>query len=330
MIFHYGRNIYPFNIDSLKFIFNQANVGVSYFFILSGFVMIIAYDKKKVIPVIEYLKNRFARIYPVYMLAILLFLIVKLIFSSNIDTYGLLLNVFLIQTWVPGEALSFNTPAWSLSVEFFFYLIFPFLYNLIYLNKKIEKLVTPIIAIWIISQIFLHLIISSKLYPEFANENHDLIFYFPLMHINEFLIGNLAGLFFVNRIKVKAVKLDWLVVLLLAIFIFFLRYNFGMIYHNGALAIIFIPLILIISINQGLITRLFNLKLLIFLGEISYGIYILQKPIFIFVKSVFQHFRIFDKELLFCVGFILLIAVSSLSYIYIENPLRKRIKQIKL
>lgn len=71
VIFHYGKESILFNNNLVGYVFKQANVGVSYFFILSGFVMIIAYHNKSEINFIEYFKNRFARIYPVYLLAIL-------------------------------------------------------------------------------------------------------------------------------------------------------------------------------------------------------------------------------------------------------------------
>src|SRR6266481_3833483 len=75
VIFHFGRGIFPFNSEMISFLFAKAGVGVSYFFILSGFVMIIAYGKKSKISPLAYYKNRFARIYPVYLIAILLLLI---------------------------------------------------------------------------------------------------------------------------------------------------------------------------------------------------------------------------------------------------------------
>lgn len=85
VIFHFGKESYLFNSDYVSFIFRQAHLGVSYFFILSGFVMIIAYGNKKNINFIEYIKNRLARIYPVYLLAIVLFLSVTFFRNINFE-----------------------------------------------------------------------------------------------------------------------------------------------------------------------------------------------------------------------------------------------------
>jgi hypothetical protein len=46
VIFHFGREVFPFQHPILQPLVLSANIGVSYFFILSGFVMIIAYNKQ--------------------------------------------------------------------------------------------------------------------------------------------------------------------------------------------------------------------------------------------------------------------------------------------
>lgn len=91
VIFHYGKESQLFSNFLVNFIFKQANVAVSYFFLLSGFVMIIAYHKKTKIHFLEFIKNRLARIYPVYLLAIIL-LIMLLLFSKNNNFNGLFLT----------------------------------------------------------------------------------------------------------------------------------------------------------------------------------------------------------------------------------------------
>lgn len=73
-IFHFEKESPLFNNSYLDFIIRKANIGVSYFFVLSGFVMIIAYSNQKKIYWKTYLKNRFARIYPIYFSSLLLVL----------------------------------------------------------------------------------------------------------------------------------------------------------------------------------------------------------------------------------------------------------------
>jgi len=88
VIFHFGDGCYLFNNEYVSFLFTQANMGVSYFFILSGFVMTIAYSHKENFQLKEYLVNRIGRIYPLYFFSIVLVLLsIPLI---NVDKYALL------------------------------------------------------------------------------------------------------------------------------------------------------------------------------------------------------------------------------------------------
>lgn len=331
VIFHYGNGSFLFNNNLLQFLFEQANVGVSYFFILSGFVMIIAYHNKAEVDSIEYIKNRLARIYPVYLLAIFLVLILSIL-SQNIDFEGLFVNLLMIQSWIPGKALSFNIPGWSLSVEFFFYVIFPFLFNSIYKKTNYKNTVIPILLIWILSQIILNMKFSTNIDSRFPLSQKDLL-YFPLMHLNEFLMGNLAGLYFVNKTKNNRKNYDFQILVVTLLIILVLRYPVGLIYHNGLLALLFIPLIILISLNEGKLTDFFNNKICIFLGEISFGFYILQNPVWLWIsdyrlEKYFHINKIEDFTLAFFIRLLSLILLSSMSYLCFENPVRKKIKNI--
>jgi peptidoglycan/LPS O-acetylase OafA/YrhL len=328
VIYHYGKNIIPFNFEISSFVFRQANLGVSYFFVLSGFIMIIAYNQNKVILTLEYFKRRFARIYPVYFMSIILLLGYFLLSKGRIDFKGLILNITMIQAWIPGQALSYNFPAWSLSVEVFFYLLFPFLFNKIYTKQPLKKLVIPVLLIFVITQILTNYLVNSSFYNGYPVVRHDLIFYFPLMHLSSFLIGNIAGLYFMNRKKTK--NYDWSILLIFIGLIILLSYRTEINYHNGMLALFFAPLMILISSNNGIITKVFNWKLLVFLGKISYGIYIFQSPIYKLVNGVFKTLSIDNAILKFYSALILLIIISAISYHYIEKPLRRKINMIPL
>ena len=329
VIFHFGEKIAPFSNHNISFLFKQANVGVSYFFILSGFVMIIAYGNKDQIDPLEYFKNRFARIYPVYLLAIVLLLIYLIYNSLTIDYSGLYLNIFAMQSWVPGKALSFNRPGWSLSVEWLFYFSFPFLFNYLYKKFDFKKLIFPIILFWVISQLLLHTGAKTDFYKGFPSKSHDLLFYFPLMHLSEFLIGNLAGLYFINNWKDKKINTDIYIVLAVLLFGLWLKFNHYFILHNGLLAIIFIPLIILIAINSGSITKMFNYKFCVFLGEISYGIYILQIPVYRWSEDLFDCMKIKNESAIFYLYLIILLLFSCVSFLFIEKPIRVFIKKWK-
>ena len=336
VIFHYAKDIPPFNFDVTSFFFQQANLGVSYFFILSGFVMIIAYWHKDKVSFLSYMQKRFARIYPVTFLAAFLLLCFKIMEfflfpeKSDLSITDFFLGISLQQAWIPAKAMSFNTPAWSITVEWFFYLCFPFLFNRFYKHPNLKMLTAIVLLVWVFSQYILHYLLDSSYYTGFPSASHSFIHYFPLLHFNEFLIGNVSGLVFVKYLNGRKKANDLAIIALLVVAAVVLKYNTTLSFHNGLLMLVFVPLILLISSNNGLFSKLSNLKFLVFLGEISFGIYILQKPIFMAIKGVFTALNWHQPILQFYISLIGLLLVSAFSYHYFETPLRRKISRFKL
>ncbi|RVT75890.1 acyltransferase [Flavobacterium sufflavum] len=326
VIFHYGGKSFPFNNDRIAYIFKGADVGVSYFFILSGFVMIIAYGNKSIVVAKDYFRNRFVRIYPVYFLALFVMFVLQ-IRTKNLDLSGLFLNVLMIQSWIPGKELSVNSPGWSLSVEFLFYAIFPLMFNKFFKTESLKKNSFLIVLFWIISQVFFQLLFVFYGGSE-LDITKDVLKYNPLMHLNEFLIGNLAGLFFIQHLQEKKGNYDLVILILAGLVILALKFSLGLNFHNGLLAVLFVPLIICLSLNNGYITKLFQKKSLVFLGEISFGIYILQHPVYSLISSytVNKYFQINDTAIVFFSRLVVLLVVSSVVYIYIEKPMQNKIK----
>lgn len=333
VIFHYGQDVYPFNLPSANFIFNQANIGVSYFFILSGFIMIVAYNNQgKLIPD-EYFKNRFARIYPLVVLSVIPFLLAAVFLSGKSSLPDALLNLTTLQAWIPGKALAGNFPLWSITVEIFFYLCFPFLVNRFYKKSSFVCVVVVVIIIWIFSILMQQLLISHYGTKGLTSAASDLICYFPILHLNQFLAGNVAGLIFLKQPQTSKGRFDIHVLMLFIILLLLLKYNLPLSYHNGFLAIVFVPLILFQAFNKGWLSIIFKNKLFVFLGEVSFAIYVLQVPVFEAVNEIISKLApdlYVSTWIQFYLKLTALIAVASFSYLYIEKPLRKKIKSIRI
>lgn len=330
VIFHYGQNVKPFKNDYVSFIFKQAYLGVSFFFVLSGFVMIIAYSNKVTINFINFIVNRLARIYPIYILAVIM------IFINNgflyIDPKQTFYNIIMIQSWVPKNALSINYPSWSLSVELFFYICFPFLFNYLYKKIQLTYLTIFIILFWIISIVLYNLTITEFNIIKFPIYNKEELRYVPLFHLNEFLIGNLAGIYFIKYLRDKTKNYGIAIIFSLIILILALKYPSKLSFENGLLSLLFASIIILISLSNDKITQFLSRKFFVFLGEISFGIYILQAPVwFIFNnKKMEQLFGLTsDKnfDLSFYIRFLILIILSTVVYFFFEKPIRNFIKE---
>lgn len=322
VISHFNKDLFLYKIRFISDIFLRANVGVSYFFILSGFIMIVAYHRKEKIGYLDFYRNRVARIYPLYIVGLLLYFFTR---YSDISFYKTFLYLLGIQSWIPGKALILNFPGWSISVEFLFYLVFPWLYNYLY-SKGNKSIWIIAVLIWIGTQVFSNLYVHSPAYKGPHTESHEFSHYFPLWHINEFLIGNIAGLLFVKNRKEKnydlAVVVFFMAILLSLIFI---PLNF----HNGLMAVFFVPVIYLISCNNGLITKIFAIKPLEFLGEISYAVYIIHIPVLYIVRSVlWDYFQMSESNTLFWIYMPVLMIVSAALYQFVEKPMRDYLRKV--
>lgn len=102
--------------------------GVALFFVLSGFVL--AWSAPAVDTARSFYRRRFARIYPLYVVSLVLALVVHEAWGDGTRAAPtvLLAVVLMVQGWFPGVPSVFygvSTPAWSLSHEVFFYAVFP-------------------------------------------------------------------------------------------------------------------------------------------------------------------------------------------------------------
>lgn len=103
--------------------FRQGATGVSFFFILSGFVL--TWSAKPDTKPVTVWRRRAAKIFPNHVATWL----VVLVAAGAATPAAALANLSLTQAWFPSESVYFglNTPAWSLSCEWAFYLAFPLL-----------------------------------------------------------------------------------------------------------------------------------------------------------------------------------------------------------
>ncbi len=323
VIYHYGLSVAPFHCSEISFLFRQANIGVSFFYILSGFVMMLAYAHKSPIDAKQFLWNRFVRIYPVYFLALIGVCLFFFYVQVPISGKDFILSLFCLQAWVPSAALSINKPGWSISVEVLFYCVFPFMLHHFYTKKSsIPYTILGILVIFLLSQLGFHYFLHT--YPIHSNQElHHFIYYFPLLHINEFLVGTFCGWYFLKYQKTSERNYDILIVLLFSMIIVLLKFPLGLHYHNGLMAVLFAPLLITISANKGIITRLLNKKPLLFLGEISYGIYVWQYPVFIMGNKLGKRIGFQTTAPIFYFNLLLLLIVASISFLYFEKPIRK-------
>ncbi|PZU81443.1 MAG: hypothetical protein DI529_15620 [Chryseobacterium sp.] len=331
---HYGENLLTNTSESFFILRNQFHLGVSYFFVLSGFVMMIAYSKLEKIGFKDYMINRVSRIYPTHILALVLTVLFSLLSSINyLSDYSFDLKCFslvflLLQAWFSEYALSFNIPSWSLSAEMFFYACFPFMFNRLFKKQSPKIIIITCISFWAISQIGLNIYHSSDYFDPKNVLDKNFLCYKPIFNLSSFVIGCLFGYLFKLKNRVSK-NYDLAIVLLIVLTtVFVIKFNY-LLLQNGLLAINFGLLIFLLANNNGKITSIFKHKKLVHLGDISFAMYILQYPVFMALKKVNYTLKLIDNPYIyFTAGFLILLIASHFVYVYFEDPMRKKIKNI--
>lgn len=339
VIFHYGRKSYFARLSPALI---SGPVMVLFFFVLSGFIMVVAYGGENDLNRSKYWFARLARIAPVYYLALALTLWGRFISDAEIRLTPFLLHVSFLQAWSPKYALSLNGPAWSLSVEMFFYFLFPFL--LIWLKKLSSRgLLVSALIFWLASMVVLTFL-NSFVRPHF-DFIHEIVFYFPPSHLSSFVLGMAGGLLYRRHLTTK--RLSPLFSAALTIFSFalivFLLHEHSRLkwlsewsYAYGLLSPLFLLFILCLAMDRSVLAQIFSNNALVFLGELGYSIYILQNPLHKLYEIYIMHnqaqylsvLSTLSRESHFYLYLLALIVLSVFTYLFVEKPMRHWLRQI--
>jgi peptidoglycan/LPS O-acetylase OafA/YrhL len=276
---------------------------VSLFFVLSGFILHHVYPELPGWrPRARFLLARFARVYPAYLVALVLLLAVTpLQRQAAVEHPGITAaTVCLVQTWVPREEWFFalNSPSWSISTEAFFYACFPLLI-LGWRRNWWAKLAAAFLLVVALVQITNAL--GWPLYPE---DHHlcsvvGMAYVNPLARLFEFTCGMAVGLLWQRLSRRPQPRLVLGTALELAAFALV---GYCMVHHArwvaklgrlpgvgdagrvwltscGMMLPSYALLILVLALQPGWLCRLFSNRFLVLLGEISYSTYLIHLPV---------------------------------------------------
>ncbi len=291
VIFHYAPrvDVYPRVPAFVKNLINEGPAAVSFFFILSGFVLGYRhlYGGSRVQTAATFYWARFVRLYPAYLLAFLLFLPVALqryVFdplysSAGRHTFAVsaVLSGLMLQSWTP-LAQAWNGPSWSLSVEAFMYLMFPVIgFPLAKLTGRQTAFVLAVA--WAIpSSLALAYVqhwIPDPTWRLYVTNN-------PLLWMPLFVMGICASRMVAAWAKVPrssasiASTLAFVALILVA---FSWPHRWNDVFVTGGIAPLFLVLIVFFTRASGWIARAIGGRVLGKLGEASYIVYILQAPL---------------------------------------------------
>lgn len=327
----------------LTTVVGRGESAVSLFFVLSGFILHHVYlSEGKALNHRAFFVARFARIYPVYLLSLVLCVpLAWSAFHAGNDgtdaalkfTVSGIANSLLLQAWHPRLVYSWNLPGWSLSAEAFFYVCFPIIAVLLALfPKRQDRRTTWLVAAWLVVS-GATVVLPLWLWQAWPGASSAVIKYNPLLRFPEFLLGALTGgLFAAIRAprydegkKLPASAQLCLGVIIVAL----LGFDSGPgAWHSSSLASLFALLILSLALAPAApIGKLLSAAPLLFLGGASYALYLVHAPILTYWDGFIADAQ--SGVLLTRVApVVLCLAVSSAIFLYVEEPARTKLRQV--
>lgn len=318
VFFHFGATALSKTAapDALKNIAMSGYLGVSFFFILSGFILTSVYRTKikSISNVSSYMLARFARIYPVYILSLL----ATLPYDGPKSWAGAILSLVLLQSWAPASTaslFSWNTPTWTLSVELLFYIAFIPLAGL--LPKLDRRIVASVLAL---SALLIAALGLAGIAPGVALEGPMAYTPLALLRLPEFLFGCcLAELFCRASVLNRQSYWDWGLAAA-AVALAGLCGLTGDAFRWAPL--LFGSIIIFGAMSVGPLGRILSNPFLVLLGGASFVVYLLQDAI----NGVFD--ALFGTNMVFRILMPLaLFAVSVGIYRWYEEPARRFIRK---
>ncbi len=288
VLFHAKPHFSRDNLGLAYDVIYNGFLAVDFFFVLSGFILGYTYLStfSEVTPrqYKKFILKRIARIYPLHFFVLLLYVSIPLALvatgrSVEPERYspeGFLAKLLLVDTWWTGYHFTWNIPSWSISIEFFAYLIFPFLAWLIYRSSYWMILILYLVSMTLVSVSFGAL--------GFSSIGEGIGSLGLLRGVCEFTAG-ICIYMLVFRFKlvnaVFGMCLTWLSILL---FVFLQSID---IEDYFFVPLCFSMLLCGLVSFQGRIQKVLSNAVLVYLGEISYSLYLSHFFVLDFMTKAF-------------------------------------------
>ena len=342
VLYHYSVQSFP-TLDATPYTYlvHKGYLAVDVFFMLSGFVMTHVYHQAFSESVTEHYRSfivaRIARIYPLHVLILLLFVATAV--ATQFATDGssafhevpvrgprsvgaFVANIFMLQGLDAGK-LSWNYPTWSISVEFIAYLLFPFALPAIWRATDRTKISIGLLLFGLL----VTLAFVTK--DDFDQWDGPITL---LRCLPEFILGTL--LYCAYRAAPEGVFLqkDAVAFFTIAIIVLSLHLNAPDLLIIGLFGV----LVLTAVLNGGSFSKCANVAALVWLGNISYSLYLIHGFVQFLAGKLLGRFEIHDHadlSIATSLGLMIAMVVSCLiaahlSYNYFEVGCRQYLRKL--
>jgi len=314
------------------------NIGVSIFFVLSGFLItyLITAEKREKgkINIWFFYLRRILRIWPLYYILLLFALVIYPQLSAyfgypilqNGTLYYLLFlsNFYSIKYYniaVGNVHYLIRGVTWSVSIEEQFYLIWPLLFIIV--PQKLYK------------YMFLIVILISSVFRYVYRNDLPVIYFHPISFFGDLAMGALAGYYactnkqFVNfftNLKKYQIVVTYIIGIACMLFTNETKISlfvsiFSRVINTGFFSFV----ILEQSFSENSFYKLRNFRFASWWGKYTYGLYLLHPvaitfAIFILSRLGFNYHTLVNCLIITSISFILSLALAYCSYTYLEQP----------
>jgi peptidoglycan/LPS O-acetylase OafA/YrhL len=319
---------------------NAGFVSVSYFILLSGFVLGYNYNVRAragELDKVRFWKARFTRIYPIYLLSLLMsWNMVAREYGAHTHGMfwtGIVLTPLLLQGWIPDIATFLNTPAWTMSAEAFYYVIFPWLAAW-KRPSRIGPHLWKMAGIWVLGMVpgALHMAFNpdSIAHPDRWSYGPWLqaLKYTPYSHVASFIFG------------VMLAELDELVARASHLRLWLGLGGFAGIYglltlgplvpyaiiHDGLLMPLFACIVLGLA-GENPLSHVLGARPLVFVGEASYCLYLLHFNLWGLVHESHVLNLVGLSRFDPWISYVLLIALALVALYLVEKPAQRQLRK---
>jgi peptidoglycan/LPS O-acetylase OafA/YrhL len=337
VLFHFSN---PQWFGPLAPIVNAGYASVSFFILLSGFVLAYNYAGKAragELDKVRFWEARFTRLYPIYFLSLLLsWQVVPIEYSVHTHRmfwWGMVLTPLLLQGWVPQLATFLNTPAWTMSAESFYYVLFPWMARW-KRPVRIPPHLTKMLGVWMLGLVpgALYFLLNPDGIPHPDRWSWgpwlQALKYTPLPHLCSFVFGVLlAGADELvergSRLRIVIGVFGFLATFTILSLARFLPYAM---LHDGLLMPFFGCIILGLAGNNWL-ASIFGWRPLVFIGEASYCLYLLHFNLWNLIHDSHILDRLNLRRFDPWISYALLIGMALLALHFVEKPAQRQLRK---
>lgn len=337
VFFHFSN---PKDFGFLGPVVNAGYIALGLFFLLSGFVLAYNYAgqaREGKLDAVRFWKARFTRLYPVYLLSLLLsWRMVMPEYGAHTHRMfwtGMVLTPLLLQGWIPQLATFLNTPAWAMPAEAFMYALFPWLARG-QRPVRVRQSLLALAGVWALGMApgVLYLILKPDgiAHPDRWSWGVWLqaYKYTPLPHLASFAFGILlAGL---DALIPRSGRLRLLIGLGGIAGVLGILYLGSIVpyvlLHDGLLMPLFGCVVLGLA-GENWLAAVFSLRPLVLVGEASYCLYLLHFNAWMLIHDWHLPERLGVSRLDPWISYAALIALAMAALHLVEKPAQRRLRK---